>query len=274
MDWMETHPEVGPTAGQSMAMGPVGLVVADRARVAAFYEALGLGRLADQDGSIVLGAGDLPLVVLREVEGATRDPREAGLFHLALRVPDRRALAAVLRHLAERRIALDGLSDHRVSEALYLADPEGNGIEIYADRPRAAWQDAQGRFSMTTQRLDVDGLLAATGQPAAAPLPAGTDMGHVHLESVEPEAIVDFYGARLGMALMARYPHAVFLSRDGYHHHLAGNGWNRRSRPRSVAPMTQGLDFVTVRVAPELLAAAGAAELTDPSGVRVRLEAL
>ncbi|SNB54435.1 catechol 2,3-dioxygenase [Arboricoccus pini] len=273
MDTMDGHPGIDSSTGQSMALGPVGLVVADLARVADFYETLGLRRLPDQDGSRVLGAGGRPLVVLREVKGATRDQREAGLFHLALRVPDRRTLAAVLRYLIETKIGLDGLSDHHVSEALYLQDPEGNGIEIYADRPRADWHDEQGRFSMTTKRLDVEGLMSATGHPGAAPLPAGTDMGHVHLESVDPETIRDFYGDRLGMSLMARYPHAVFLARDGYHHHLAGNAWNRRSRPRAVAPMTQGLDFVTIRLAPGLLAANGA-ELCDPSGVRVRLEAL
>jgi catechol 2,3-dioxygenase len=209
--------------------GVVSLTVADLDRSVAFYrETIGLVELAREDGRAALGANGTELVVLVEQPGAKPAPRATGLFHLALRVPARAELARWLAHAARERIPLDGLSDHFVSEAIYLADPDGHGIEIYADRPREHWQGQVAR--MTTLPLDVAGLLSELDDPAGDAFPglaAGTEMGHVHLQVASIPDAIGFYRDVLGFELMATYgEQAAFLSAGGYHHHVGVNTWN------------------------------------------------
>jgi catechol 2,3-dioxygenase len=209
--------------------GVVSLTVADLDRSVAFYrETIGLVELAREDGRAALGANGTELVVLVEQPGAKPAPRATGLFHLALRVPSRAELARWLAHAARERIPLDGLSDHFVSEAIYLADPDGHGIEIYADRPREHWQGQVAR--MTTLPLDVAGLLSELDDPAGDAFPglaAGTEMGHVHLQVASVPDAIGFYRDVLGFELMATYgEQAAFLSAGGYHHHVGVNTWN------------------------------------------------
>jgi catechol 2,3-dioxygenase len=216
-------------------MGPVHVTVSDLERSLEYYEgAIGLALLERDDGRASLGAGDTELLVLVEEPGAAPARAYTGLFHFALRVPSRRDLATWLAHASRDRVALTGLSDHFVSEAIYLRDPDEHGIEVYADRPREIWEGKVGS-TMTTLPLDVDDLLGRLDDPATEPfdgLPAGTDMGHVHLKvAAIPEAVA-FYRDVVGFDLVAAIPNqAAFLSAGGYHHHVGANTWESAGSP-------------------------------------------
>jgi catechol 2,3-dioxygenase len=209
-------------------VGPVHLSVAALDRSLEFYErSIGLRVLSRDDGRASLGAGERELLVLTEQPGARPADGFTGLYHFALLVPERRDLARWLAHAARERVALSGASDHFVSEAIYLNDPDRHGIEVYWDRPREAWEGQVSR--MGTSPLDVDNLVGELADPASEPfdeLPAGTIMGHVHLRVAEIDSTVGFYRDLLGFGLMAQLgPQAAFLSAGGYHHHLGGNVW-------------------------------------------------
>ena len=209
-------------------MGPVELTVSDLDRSLDYYrDSIGLGVREQGAGQASLG-GDSDLLVLREVPGARPAPRNTGLFHFALLVPERRDLAAWLAHAIREEVPLTGVSDHFVSEALYLRDPDEHGIEIYADRPRELWEGQVAR--MTTEPLDLENLLGELDDPETEPferLPGGTVMGHVHLQVAEIPETLRFYRDLLGFDLMASYgSQAAFLSAGGYHHHLGANTWN------------------------------------------------
>jgi catechol 2,3-dioxygenase len=224
----------------STTVGAVTLTVSDLARARDFYErVLGLVVLdpagdGTPDGAVALGASNRRrLVGLREDRLATaRDPRAPGLFHLALLLPTRRDLADALLRLAHSRWPLSGASDHLVSEALYLNDPDGNGIELYRDRPRSQWpHDPSGALQMDTLALDLHDLLAETGEPGAPPahVAADTAMGHVHLQVSDVAVAEAFYHGVLGFDVtVSAYPGALFVSAGGYHHHLGLNTWNSR----------------------------------------------
>jgi len=211
-------------------LGTVRLQVADLARSLAYYEGvLGL-RLLDRAGGVArLGAseGSAPLVELRERPGAAPVPRRGrlGLYHFAILLPDRPVLARFVRHLAEVGERA-GMSDHFVSEAIYLTDPDGLGIEVYADRPRSAWRAEDGQLVMTTVALDVADLLRSAGDAPWTGMPAGTVVGHVHLFVDDLDRAAAFYHAGLGLdKTVWSYPGALFLSAGGYHHHLGTNTW-------------------------------------------------
>lgn len=209
-------------------IGVVALSVANLARSLEYYQHnLGLTLRHHDGNTAVLGAGDLPLLRLHEIPGARVIRRATGLYHFALRVPTRRDLARVIRHLAETNTPVSGASDHLVSEALYLSDPDGHGIEIYRDRPRSTWYDANGAFRMDTIRLDIEGILAELGSetPSWDGMPPGTDMGHIHLQVADVAAAERFYTSVLGFERMTTYPLASFISAGGYHHHLGLNSW-------------------------------------------------
>ncbi|MBB3772352.1 catechol 2,3-dioxygenase [Angulomicrobium tetraedrale] len=216
-----------------LALGAVRLRVRDAARAIAFYTGtLGLNLLAEEsDGIVRLGAGGHVLVELEERRDARPRPRgTTGLFHVAILVPDRPALAVVLRRLVAQRVAI-GASDHIVSEALYLDDPDGNGIEIYRDRPASEWRWENGTVAMATDQLDGRGLLneAPAATPLDEPLPAGTRVGHVHLQVGDLAGARRFYVDHLGFDVTTdRYPGALFVSAGGYHHHLGLNVWQSR----------------------------------------------
>ena len=222
----------------------VSLAVHDLEGIATFYEQLlGLRRQpATLPGRLTLAAGGRPLLHLVHAPGARPDNgREPGLFHTAFLVPDRAALAAWLHSAAALGVTLQGASDHGVSEAIYLSDPEGNGIEVYADRPRAAWPAAPaGGVAMFTRRLDLRALMAEAAGPA---LPgAATVIGHVHLRCHDVPAAEAFY-ATLGMAVMQRMPQAAFLATGGYHHHVAANAWASGDASRRPAGLTGLLEM-------------------------------
>jgi catechol 2,3-dioxygenase len=218
------HPET--------SIGTVRLTVSDLDRSRGFYErAIGLQSAERDDGTLAFGvAGEHPVVELRGERSAPRlDRRATGLFHLAVLVPSRIDLGFALARLAEARWPLDGASDHLVSEALYLSDPDGNGIEIYRDRPREQWPRANGSLAMDTLPLDLDSVLGELGgarelQPL---VPPGTEIGHVHLQVSDIHEAEDFYSGVLGFEVTVRgYPGALFVSAGGYHHHLGLNTWH------------------------------------------------
>ena len=216
-------------------LGRVTLQIAELSRSLAYYErVLGLRAISQGNGVAVLGAhgDDRPLVELRERAGARPVPRRGrlGLYHFAILLPDRASLGRFLAHLEELG-AYAGMSDHFVSEAIYLTDPDGLGIEVYADRPRSAWQHHDRQLVMTTVPLDVASVLGAAreqGRPTQAwsGMPPGTVIGHVHLHVGDLESASAFYHVGLGLdKVVWNYPGALFLSAGGYHHHLGTNTW-------------------------------------------------
>lgn len=221
-------------------IGRVTLQVADLARSLAYYErVLGFRVLERTPGKAMLGTqgGDQPLIELRERPGATPMPRRGrlGLYHYAILLPTRAHLGRLLRHLAEQGERA-GMSDHLVSEALYLSDPDGLGIEVYADRPRDAWQRNGQQLAMATDPLDVDNLLEAGGAERWSGMPAGTVIGHVHLYVGDLDQAAAFYHDGLGLdKIVWSYPGALFLSAGGYHHHLGTNTWAKGAQPATDA---------------------------------------
>lgn len=217
-------------------LGPVRLQVADLALALAFYGGvLGLRVLDRPGGRTVLGTadGEAPLVELVERPGAGPVPRRGllGLFHVAFLLPDRAALGRFVRHLTEAGVPV-GMSDHLVSEALYLTDPDGLGIEVYADRPRDAWRQDGREIAMATIPLDARGLVQAAGDMPWTGAPAGTIVGHVHLHVGDLDRAAAFYHEALGFdKVVWSYPGALFLSAGGYHHHLGTNTWAAGAPP-------------------------------------------
>jgi catechol 2,3-dioxygenase len=210
-------------------IGTVHLTVADLDRMTAFYQHnIGLQVHRQTGATAYLGTGGPDLLALTAQPDAPRVPRTTGLYHFALRVPSRLALAHTLHHLAETRTPLQGFADHHVSEAIYLPDPEGNGIEIYRDRPRAEWAyAADGTLHMGTDPLDTNALLreAVADGAAWAGLDADTDMGHIHLHVADIPATEAFYRDLLGLDVMLNLSSATFMAWDGYHHHVGANTW-------------------------------------------------
>jgi catechol 2,3-dioxygenase len=237
-------------------IGSVTLIVRDLDGLARFYQdAVGLAVVSQEAGVVRLGVEGRVLLELRHDPAARPwSPREAGLFHTAFLLPSRGDLGAWLTHAAERGIHLSGASDHLVSEAVYLTDPEGNGIEIYVDRPVAAWpRAAGGTIVMRNDPLDHAGLVRAASGPWMS-MPAVGRIGHVHLQVEVLEPAETFYAGLLGFDVMCRYPGAVFLSSGGYHHQLAANVWNSRGAPVRPAGMA-GLAEVELLTRPEILTA-------------------
>ncbi len=252
-------------------VGPVHLTISDREASRRFYEdVIGLREQASDDGTLVLGAeGGVPLLVLTEEPGAQPMGRAAGLFHFAILLPERTDLARWLVHGAQARAPFTGMSEHLVSEALYLRDPDGHGIEIYRDRPRDEWYDAEGKLALTTLPLDVDNLVSSLGADDPQPfvqMPPRTRMGHVHLCVADVAATEAFYSGVLGFEEMARLgDQATFLGAGGYHHHLGGNVWN--SRGAAVAgPGTARLQRFTVELPDVASRDEAAARVADAGG--------
>jgi catechol 2,3-dioxygenase len=221
-----------PSIAAATSLGAVSLTVSDLGRSRSFYEAgLGLSVRELDDGALGFSAsGGAELMRLYgDASAGPLDRRATGLYHLAVLFPSRLDLAHALARLAEVRWSLDGVADHLVSEALYLSDPDGNGIELYRDRPREEWTYAGGQLEMATLPLDLQGLAdelsaAVELQPHA---PAGTTIGHVHLQVADIPAAEAFYHGVLGFDVTTRgYPGALFVSAGGYHHHLGLNTWH------------------------------------------------
>ena len=262
------------TASAPLEIGHVALTVNDLPAVQSFYEtAIGLEPVGGGGEAVLLGAAGRPFLELREDRHARRSsPREAGLFHTAFLLPSREALARWLVHAAERGVPLQGASDHLVSEAIYLADPEGNGIEVYVDKPRSAWPMDGGRIRMATERLDLNAL-ARTAQDPWQGAPEGSVVGHVHLQVGEVAQAEAFYNGTLGFEIVTHYPGASFLGSGGYHHHLGANVWNSRGAPSRTYPSTGLAELGIVAESSEfdavLARTGGTANLTDPWGTAV-----
>ncbi|WPE19390.1 Catechol-2,3-dioxygenase [Shinella zoogloeoides] len=267
------------------------LTVIDLPMVSSFYQkVMGLSVLDGSASGETLGVGERPLLTLTTGSNAARAPRNApGLFHTAFLVPNRRELGRWLAHAAHNNVALTGASDHLVSEAIYLDDPEGNGIEIYRDRDRAEWTYVpDGTVKMATHRLDLQALYDEAPKDGWTGQENGTVIGHIHLQVSDiPEADA-FFRDVLGLDVMARYPGASFFATGKYHHHVAANVWNSRGQPKREDGMT-GLSDYTIRFndAAKLEAATkkldelaipttrsgGAVSLVDPWGIGLRLSA-
>ena len=269
-------------------MGPVHLTVSDLERSLAYYrKVVGLDVLEQNADRASLGADSTELLGLVEQPGAQPSDGYTGLFHFALLVPDRPFLARWLTHAVRDEVPLTGLSDHYVSEAIYLRDPDRHGIEIYADRPRELWEGRVGE-RMTTEPLDVKDLLGEADGDFDG-MPAGTTMGHVHLKVASIPQTIEFYRDVLGFDLVVeRVPQAAFLSAGGYHHHLGANTWESAGAPPPpaasaalrhatvVLPSGEARDDAVRRVADagqEPEATATGTLVRDPSGNAVLLTA-
>jgi catechol 2,3-dioxygenase len=264
-----------PALPPDTRMGAVHLSVAKLDRSIAYYESqIGLELRARENGRAVLGDN---LLVLTEWPGARPADGYAGLFHFALLVPQRRDLARWLGHAVRDEVQLTGLSDHYVSEAIYLRDPDGHGIEIYCDRPRSTWE-GEVATRLTTDPLDVRSLLSEDDGGYEG-LPTGTVMGHVHLRVADVPAAEAFYTELIGFDVMARYgAQATFLAAGGYHHHLGANTWESRGaapapegtarleRFTIVLPSAQARDEIAGRAGEVTELEDGTLGLLDPSG--------
>ncbi|SFE62482.1 catechol 2,3-dioxygenase [Paenibacillus catalpae] len=275
-------------------LGAVKLNISSLAQSLRFYtEVVGLKILEQTDLTAVLTAdGKTALVLLEQIPDAIIAPerrRTTGLYHYALLLPNRKELGLALKRLVAHRIPI-GQADHLVSEALYISDPDNNGIEIYADRPRSEWKrDANGDYVMATDPIDWEGLLQEAGEEDITKgLPPETVMGHVHLHTVGIPESRAFYNGLLGFDIVGDYTQmrALFISAGGYHHHIGLNVWAGIGAP-APSPQSTGLDYFTIifpdsaelsSVLERLLAAGisvqqqdGAAYVTDPSSVRIKL---
>ena len=270
-------------------VGEVALAVHDLDRLTRFYrDALGLAVLTQAEDSATLGAGGVPFVHLEHRPAAKPDDtREAGLYHTAFLMPTRADLARWIRHVARTRVPLTGASDHFVSEAFYLDDPEGNGVEVYSDRPAETWQWTGDSLKITTDPLDIDDILREVEPDEAYPgAPDGMRIGHVHLRVGDVARAESFYRDALGLDVTRRRHGASFLSSGRYHHHIAGNVWH--SAGASVRDENSaGLSWVALEATDEAafdqakarLAQAGhklepvsnGVETADPWGTRLRI---
>lgn len=292
----EGGPVAAPAAGPGFAsstpfrIGAASLRVRDLDRVSAYYrDVIGLSVLARGAAGVTLGTSAGALLTLEPKPDAMQEPpNAAGLFHIAFLMPSRKDLARWLVTIARNQTPLTGFADHSVSEAVYLQDPEGNGIEVYADRPAERWRWENGRVVMGTQQLDVDGLLSLTDirNSDYAGAPEGLRIGHVHLRVGDVDAGDRFYRDLIGLAPTNRRDTASFLSSGGYHHHLALNTWQSAGAGARDSSKT-GLSWFSLLAATgdllsdrqQRLAAAGLAtravpggfESADPWGTQVRL---
>jgi catechol 2,3-dioxygenase len=264
------------TIAPDASVGAVRLRVADLEALTAFYErAIGLRTLSREAGLARLGAEGGPAIVelIAAPDAPRRPPGSTGLFHMAILLPTRADLARSLRRLAGAGWRLSGASDHLVSEALYLQDPEGNGIEIYRDRPREQWNRDNGELRMATLPLDLQSVLDELESSEQDPtgLVPGSRIGHVHLRVADIPGAEGFYNGHLGLDVMVRsYPGALFLAAGGYHHHLGLNTWQSAGAPPPPEGAL-GLDRYEL-VLPQEAEVDAAAKRLGESGDPVRLE--
>jgi catechol 2,3-dioxygenase len=258
-------------------IGAVGIVVRDLDRLTAYYrDMLGLTVQERSAQHAILGAGGVPLVELvHSPDALPDDPREAGLYHTAFLMPTRADLARWIVHASKTRVPVTGASDHHVSEAIYLDDPEGNGVEVYADRPREQWRRDGEQILQRTDPLDIDAIVGEIDPATAAyaGAPDGLRIGHVHLRVGNVATAEAFYGGALGLDLTRRRGGAAFLSSGGYHHHVAANVWHSDGAGRRNGKRA-GLDWLAMEIndrptlegVKQRLAVAGATTEAIPGG--------
>ncbi len=270
-----------------MHVGEVSLRVIDLPAMVRYYKMLmGLDEISSEDARVVLGAGGVPLLTLRRVDGIVReDPASAGLYHVAYLMPTRADLARWLVHAAMIQAPIDGFADHNVSEAIYLTDPEGNGIEVYSDRSPETWIWTDGIVAMGTEAIDLDGLVALADRTRDTySMPAALRIGHIHLRVGEVAAAEVFYGDIVGLRSTRKgREDAAFYSSGGYHHHVAMNVWNSRGAGKR-ATDTTGLEWFSMKLdsasmtqargrvpAGEIAELERGFSLRDPWGTEIRL---
>jgi catechol 2,3-dioxygenase len=282
------NPSASPTFANRtpLRIGTVALKARDLSRLTDFYsQAIGL-QILDRDGKTArLGAGGATLLELEAAPSAKPDdPRTAGLFHTAFLQPTRGDLGRWLVHIARKRVPLSGAADHTVSEAIYLDDPEGNGIEVYRDRLPHEWQWSGDRIRMANDRLDLDGLAAEAGDAPYPGAPDGLRIGHIHLRVGDIEMAQTFYSGAVGLDVTAGRGGALFMSSGRYHHHVGANVWQSagagpRDEDRAgLAWFTMEAEAAALPAVRERLKganvpiseAASALEVRDPWGTRVR----
>lgn len=255
----------------NVTVGEINMKVKELERTVSFYETIiGLKVLERSAERAVLTADGLsPLVTLEQPKDVIPlAGRHSGLYHFALLLPTRADLAVFLRHLIQSNYPF-GAADHYVSEALYITDPEGNGIEIYRDRPSSEWNWKNGSVEMATLQLDARGILEASSEPWSG-LPAGTIMGHIHLHVGDLKQAERFYNDVLEFKTVSYYPQAVFMSTGGYHHHIAVNTWQGAGAPTPPRNMV-GLNWYTI-VFPDDASRQGAIGRLEQSGAPVEKE--
>ena len=254
----------------TLQLTAIHLRVANLERSAEFYSRqLGFVITAQGERQVELAtsADAAPLLTLTQPRNLVAPPPDAaGLFHAALLFPNRAALGGWLQFTAAQGVDFEGFSDHGVSEAIYLSDPDGNGLEFYADRPRETWPFVNDELAMTTRPLAVRSLLTEAAPVGGAPL-AGSTWGHLHLRVTDLDRSEKFYREKLGLDVMQRsYPGARFLAADGYHHHLGLNTWGAPRQPQP--PGALGLFSATFARAGTTMEST----LSDPDGIHVRLQ--
>lgn len=253
------------------------LKVRDLDNMLAYYrQVLGLAVLDKTAERATLGAGGTPFLHLERRAGAELEaPTAAGLFHIAYLMPTRRDLARWLVHAATIQVPVDGFADHNVSEAIYLTDPEGNGIEVYSDRPKERWEWRDGLVTMGTNELDIDSIVALTDRTRDdyASAPEALRIGHIHLRVGDVARARTFYGTLLGLdSTRGNRPDAAFLSSGGYHHHVAVNSWNSRDAQKR-DPGQTGLDWFSLTVTDPVLFEAQKKRLSD-AGIGVEKDSI
>jgi catechol 2,3-dioxygenase len=284
-------PSAIPTAASRapVHIGAVGLMVRDLDRLTAYYrDVLGLTVQQSTRQVALLGVGGVPLLeLIHRPDALPDDPREAGLYHTAFLMPTRTSLARWILHLAKSRVPITGASDHDVSEAIYLDDPEGNGIEVYSDRPREQWRREGELIFQKTEPLDIDAIIREI-EPATATYPGapeGLRIGHIHLRVGNNATAEAFYCGALGLDVTRRRTGATFISSGGYHHHVAVNTWHSNGASAR-NDKRAGLDWFSMEInhqpaidgLKKRLGAAGAAidaipggfAAMDPWGTRIR----
>lgn len=267
--------------------GEVHLNVLDLNRSIQFYkEIIGFQVLKSSSKQAVLTAdGKTPLLIIEQPESVIpKEPKKTGLYHFALLLPTRADLGMIIEHFVDKKVAL-GAADHLVSEALYLSDPDGNGIEIYIDRDPSVWRWDNGKVAMATDPLDGDSIVAESAGQKWNGLPTGTIMGHVHLHVASLPDSEKFYNA-LGFEVVTNYPQALFMSNGKYHHHIGLNTWNGEGAPKpskgSVGLQSYALIYPTEEVLKEAIVKVEALEVQvglnengfiveDPAGNRIVL---
>jgi catechol 2,3-dioxygenase len=270
-------------------IGAIGLAVRDLERLTSFYrDVLGLAVVDRAKDATALGAGGVPFVYLEHRPNANPDdPRSAGLYHTAFLMPTRGDLARWILHVARHKVPLTGASDHAVSEAFYLDDPEGNGVEVYCDRPAETWEWTGPNLKITTDPLDVDSILREVAPTATyQDAPEGLRIGHVHLRVGDVARAEAFYRDGLGLDVTRRRQGATFMSSGRYHHHIAGNVWHSAGAGRRDAERA-GLSWLALEAADGCAFETAKARLTqageelavtptgiataDPWGTRLRI---
>ena len=255
------------TSDAPLTIGSVTLVINDLDKMVRFYsDILGLNVIELNGATATLGQGDNELVRFIVDHSARPYPKEAGLHHTAFLLPGRSALGSWLQHAKKSGVKLEGSADHFVSEAIYLSDPEGNGLEVYADRDRADWPRRNGQLVLGTEWLDQKDLLASAKR-SWDKLPDDSVIGHVHLQVGNIARAVTFYVDKLGFERMAAMGTASFYGSGGYHHQLAANIWNSEGSKR-IPEASTGLYEIEIIVRNQPF---DFTEAEDPWGVKVRL---